>query len=81
MCWWPEQHRTAAPLRSSASWWPSRPRQVVDGDKKAVRARAKDIAAGDWAGAAVKKAINAVNEAQAAIIIGAAAGAAVVRLG
>jgi hypothetical protein len=26
MCWWPEQHRTAAPLRSSASWWPSGPR-------------------------------------------------------
>ena len=55
--------------------------KVVDGDKKAVRARAKDIAAGDWAGAAVKKAINAVNEAQAAIIIGAAAGATVVRSG
>ena len=55
--------------------------KVVGGDKKAVRARAKGIAAGDWAGAAVKKAINAVNEAQAAIIIGAAAGAAVVRSG
>ena len=38
-------------------------------------------AAGDWAGAAVKKAINAVNEAQAAIIIGAGAAAAVVRSG
>jgi hypothetical protein len=55
--------------------------KVVDGDKKAVRARAKDIAAGDWAGAAVKKAINAVNETQAAIIIGAGAAAAVVRSG
>jgi hypothetical protein len=53
--------------------------KVVDGDKKAVRARAKDIAAGDWAGAAVKKAINAVNAAQASIIIGAGAAAAVVR--
>jgi hypothetical protein len=43
--------------------------KVVDGDKKAVRARAKDIAAGDWAGAAVKKAIDAVNETVAATII------------
>ena len=49
--------------------------KVVDGHKKAVRARAKDIAAGDWAGAAVKKAIDAVNEAVAAIIIISAAGA------
>jgi hypothetical protein len=53
--------------------------KVVDGDKKAVRARARDIAAGDWAGAAVKKAINAVNAAQASVIIGAGAAAAVVR--
>jgi len=43
--------------------------KVVDGDKKVVRARAKDIAAGDWAGAAVKKAIDAVNETVAATII------------
>ena len=50
--------------------------KVVDGDKKAVRARAKDIAAGDWVGAAVKKAIDAVNEAVATIIIINAAGAA-----
>ena len=49
--------------------------KVVDGDKKAVRARAKDIAAGDWAGAAVKKAIDAVNETAATIIIINAAGA------
>src|SRR5262249_60415338 len=55
--------------------------KVVDGDKKAVRARAKDIAAGDWAGAAVKKAINAVNAAQASVIIGAGAAAAVVSAG
>ena len=55
--------------------------KVVDGDKKAVRARANDIAAGDWAGAAVKKAISAVNATQASIIIGAGAAAAVVRLG
>jgi hypothetical protein len=47
--------------------------KVVDGDKKAVRARAKDIAAGDWAGAAVKKAIDAVNASLAIIAAGAAA--------
>jgi hypothetical protein len=50
--------------------------KVVDGDKKAVRSRAKDIAAGDWAGAAVKKAIDAVN-ATVAVIIATSAGAAV----
>jgi hypothetical protein len=49
--------------------------KVVDADKKAVRARAKGIAAGDWAGAAVKKAIDAVN-ASIAIVITASAGAA-----
>ena len=50
--------------------------KVVDGDKKAVQARAKDIAAGDWAGAAVKKAIDAVNASIAIIIAVGAAGAA-----
>jgi Golgi phosphoprotein 3 GPP34 len=49
--------------------------KVVDGDRKLVRARAKDIAAGDWAGAAVKKAIDAVN-ASIAIVIAAGAVAA-----
>jgi hypothetical protein len=52
--------------------------RVVDGDTKAVRARAKDIAAGDWAGAAVKKAIDAVNETVATLIIINAAGASAV---
>ncbi|MBO0847625.1 MAG: GPP34 family phosphoprotein [Nocardioides sp.] len=47
--------------------------KVVDGDKKLVLARAKDIAAGDWAGDAVNKAIDAVNAGIAVII---AAGAA-----
>jgi len=50
--------------------------KVVDGNKKAVRARAKDIAAGDWAGAAVKKAIDAVNASIAIVIAVGAAGAA-----
>jgi hypothetical protein len=49
--------------------------KVVDGEKKAVRARAKDIAAGDWAGAAVKKAIDAVDASIAIIIAAGAAGA------
>jgi Golgi phosphoprotein 3 (GPP34) len=55
--------------------------KVVDGDKKAVRSRAKDIAAGDCVGAVVKKAINDVNAAQASVIIGAGAAAATVRSG
>jgi len=49
--------------------------KVVDGNKKLVRARAKDIAAGEWAGAAVKKAIDAVN-ASIAIVIAVTAAAA-----
>jgi hypothetical protein len=49
--------------------------KVVDGDKRAVRARAKDIAAGEWAGAAVKKAIDAVNASIAVIIVAGAAAA------
>jgi hypothetical protein len=49
--------------------------KVVDGEKKAVQARAKDIAAGDWAGAAVKKAIDAVNASVVIIITAGAAGA------
>jgi hypothetical protein len=49
--------------------------KVVDGDKKLIRARAKDIAAGEWAGAAVKKAIDAVN-ASIAIVIAVTAAAA-----
>ncbi len=49
--------------------------KVVDGDRRAVQARAKDIAAGDWAGAAVKKAVDAVNASIVAIIAASAASA------
>jgi hypothetical protein len=42
--------------------------KVVNGDKKAVKARAKDIAGGDWASAAVKRAIDAVNDSIAVLI-------------
>jgi hypothetical protein len=48
--------------------------EVVDGNRRTLRARAKDIAAGDRTGAAVKKAIEEVN---AAVIIAIAAGGAV----
>jgi hypothetical protein len=34
--------------------------KVVDGDKKALRARAKQISEDNWAGTAVKKAVQAV---------------------
>jgi hypothetical protein len=52
--------------------------KVVGGDRTAVRARAKEIATGDWAGAAVKKAVNAVYAAiaAAAVIAASAAGGA-----
>jgi hypothetical protein len=49
--------------------------KVVDGQKKAVRARAKAIAGSDWAGAAVKKAVDAVNGSVAILIAVGAAGA------
>jgi hypothetical protein len=50
--------------------------KLVNGDKKAIRARAKDIAAGDWAGPAVKKAVEAVNASVIVIVIAAGAGGA-----
>jgi hypothetical protein len=50
--------------------------KVVEGDKKTVRTRANEIAAGDWAGAAVKKAIDAVNASIAIIVAAGTAGAA-----
>lgn len=34
-----------------------------DADRKSIRKRAKDIAEGDWAGAAVRKAVDAINTA------------------
>jgi hypothetical protein len=49
--------------------------KVVDGNKKAVRARAKEIAGGDWAGEAVKKAIDAINASVAILIAAGAVGA------
>lgn len=48
--------------------------KVVDGDKKAVQTRAKEIAAGDWAGAAVKRAVDAVNATIAIVVVAGAAG-------
>ena len=50
--------------------------KLVNGDKKAIRARAKDIAAGDWAGPAVKKAVEAVNASVIVIVIAAGVGGA-----
>jgi hypothetical protein len=66
-------HRSAALISLLAAV--NAAHKVVEGDKKAVRARARDIAAGDWAGAAVKKAIDAVNAGIAVIIVAGAAGA------
>jgi hypothetical protein len=42
--------------------------KVVDGDKKQLRARAKEIAQGEWAGAAVKEAVQAVQAVMIAVI-------------
>jgi hypothetical protein len=51
--------------------------KVVDGDKRAVRARAKEIATGDWAGDAVKAAVRkAIEAVGASLVIIFAAGAA-----
>jgi hypothetical protein len=48
--------------------------KVVDGDKKALRARAKQISEDNWAGTAVKKAVQAV---QAGVIAATTAAAVV----
>jgi hypothetical protein len=43
--------------------------KVFDGDKREMNARAKDIAAGSWAGVAVKKAMEAVQAAVTATMV------------
>ncbi|MCS7483439.1 GPP34 family phosphoprotein [Umezawaea endophytica] len=49
--------------------------KVVEGDKKALKARAAEISDGDWAGVAVKKAVQAVQAAvTAAIVVASTAG-------
>ena len=50
------------------------PRLFPDANKRAVTARAKQIAEGEWAGAAVRHAVDAVNAGMiAAITAGAVA--------
>jgi hypothetical protein len=44
--------------------------KVVDGRRRELRARAKEVAAGDWAGPAVRKAVQA---AQASVVVAVAA--------
>jgi hypothetical protein len=43
--------------------------KVVDGDRREVTARAKEISEGDWAGAAVKKAMDAIYGALMAMMV------------
>lgn len=43
--------------------------KVFDGDRRELNARAKEIAAGNWAGAAVKKAMEAVQAAVMAMMV------------
>jgi hypothetical protein len=43
--------------------------KVVNGDKREMNARAKEIAAGNWASAAVKKALDAVHAATTAAVV------------
>jgi hypothetical protein len=50
--------------------------KVVDGPRREVRARAKEVAAGHWAGTAVRKAVEAVQAGMAAAVAVSAAGAA-----
>lgn len=48
--------------------------KVVDGPRRQLRARAKEVASGEWAGAAVRKAVEAVQAgAMAAVAAGGAA--------
>lgn len=51
--------------------------KVVEGNKKELKARAKEVAEGEWAGAAVKQAITKVQATiTAAIVVSVAAGSA-----
>jgi hypothetical protein len=50
--------------------------KVVEGDKKALKARAKQISDGDWASVAVKKAVQAIQAAVTAAIVVASTSAA-----
>lgn len=45
-------------------------------DKRAVKRRAKELAAGEWAGAAVKRAVDSVNAAVAVAVVASTTGAA-----
>jgi len=54
--------RTAA-LVSLLSAVDAAARAFPDADRKAIRKRAKEIADGEWAGAAVRKAVDAINTA------------------
>lgn len=45
------------------------PKVFSDGDRRAVNKRAKEIAEGEWAGAAVRKAVEAVNAAVMVAVI------------
>jgi hypothetical protein len=43
--------------------------KVVDGDKKTIKARAKEISEGDWASAAMRKSVQAIQTAVTAAVI------------
>jgi len=43
--------------------------KVVEGDRKALKARAKEISEGDWVGVAVKKAVQAIQAAVTAAVV------------
>ncbi|WP_072810648.1 GOLPH3/VPS74 family protein [Rhodococcus zopfii] len=65
--------RTAA-LVSMLSAVSAAPKIFPDADKRAVKRRAEEIAEGEWAGAAVRRAVEAVNAAMiAAVTAGAVA--------
>jgi len=51
--------------------------KVFDGDKREMNARAKEIAAGDWAGTAVKKALEAVQVAVVMMMVATSAATSV----
>lgn len=60
--------RTAA-LVSLLAAVDAAPKVFPDAAKKAIRKRAKEIAAGEWAGAAVRRAVESVNAAVIAAVI------------
>jgi enolase len=70
----PEPTQRTAALASLLSAVDAVPKVVPSDDRRAVKRRAKEIAEGEWAGVAVRKAVEAVNAAVATAVVATTSG-------